>query len=259
MTNRNPNIRQTLLEVIEEYWQLGPGYFQVEGILREAGKRLGIDPNNANNGQAILTAWSDFIRLGLIGYGYNLAMPNPPFCHLTEAGRQVLQQITRDPSNRDGYLAYLTSKTTINPIAKSYLDEALTAYVANCYKAAAVMIGAASESLILELKDELEAKCKLLNRKAPKNLERQEIKRIVDAIGDELSRQKNNMPPELSTAFESYWSAFVEQIRKTRNEAGHPKSIDPVTWNDVYIALLVFPEVAVLNENLKEWIKNELT
>jgi len=42
---------------------------------------------------------------------------------------------------------------SLNPIADSYISEALATYGAACYKATAVMVGCAAESLVLELRD----------------------------------------------------------------------------------------------------------
>jgi hypothetical protein len=58
--------------------------------------------------------------------------------------------------------------------------------------------------------------------------------------------------------FEAYWNAFTQQIRATRNEAGHPISIDPVTSDAVHASLLIFPELAKLADGLQLWVKTDL-
>ena len=143
-------IRRVLLEVINEYSDKEGGSFQSRGILDDAQRRLGIH-NNVKMEQALLTLWHDLFRTGYLAWGYNLSNPSPPFCHLTDQGRRTLQHLSRDPANPDGYLHHLNQIATLNPVSNSYLKEALVTFNTDCYKAAAVMIGACSECLILEL------------------------------------------------------------------------------------------------------------
>lgn len=65
------------------------------------------------------------------------------------------------------------------------------------------------------------------------------------------------MPYALAESFEQYWPAFTGQIRNVRNDAGHPKSIEPVTYETVQASLLIFPELARLIQNLITWISSE--
>ena len=76
------------------------------------------------------------------------------------------------------------------------------------------------------------------------------VKTVSDALVAFFDTQKASFPRELRDAFEAYWSAFALQIRTTRNDAGHPLSVDPVTPDTVHAELLVFPELARLtNDN----------
>jgi hypothetical protein len=185
--------------------------------------------------------------------------PDPPFCHLTEQGRETLKHLSRDPANPDGYLAYLNRHARINAISESYLDEALRTYNVACYKACAVMVGAAAERLILEVRDELVGRIKQLTKAIPKKqldkLSDWRIKIIFDAITAELQPQQQQMGNKLSEAFFAYWPAFVQQVRAVRNDAGHPTSISPVIPESVHAALLIFPEYAKLASDLQDWIK----
>jgi hypothetical protein len=62
------------------------------------------------------------------------------------------------------------------------------------------------------------------------------------------------MPRHLQEALEAHWGSFVHQVRVTRNDAGHPTSVEPVTADMVHAALLVFPEIARLSTKLTEWL-----
>jgi len=246
-------MRRVLLEVIDEYNQRGSGYMQSRSILEEAARRLKIR-GNPELEQALLTFWYDLFREGLLAWGYNLSNPEPPFCHLTEHGRRTLQALSRDPANPEGYLAYLKESSSLDPVARSYVKEALRAYNTGCFKSAAVMIGAAVERIVLDLRDALVECIQASGRSPSKKLKDWKIKTVLDAIRRELEDHKSDMPKSLAEDFEAYWPAFTQQIRAVRNEAGHPSSIEPITLEAVHASLLIFPELAKLAFALKSWI-----
>ena len=248
------HIRQVILETVERQSQ--GSNLQTRSVLETALETLGLQRNTQND-QAMLTIWHDLFRTGYLAWGSNLDNVNPPFCHVTEQGRRTLSNLTRDPANPAGYLAHLAEATTLNPIAQSYLDEALKTYNTDCIKAAAVMTGAATESMVLQLRDALLQRIRELGREPSKELESRFIKTIIDAISKELSCHKKEMPSTLAESFEQYWPAFTGQIRNVRNDAGHPKSIDPVTYETVQASLLIFPELAKLIQNLLTWIGSD--
>jgi len=252
------DIRKSLLEVVEELSKRGSSFQQIS-VLREAANRLGIRHNQTDLEQALLTAWYDQFREGHLAWGYNLANPDPPFCHVTDKVRETMRSISRDPANPDGYLAHLCSEVTLNEIADSYIREALSTYNANCFKATAVMVGCAAESLTLELRDLLVAKMKTLGKNVPENLEDWRIRTVLNALQKEVESQKQTMNRKLRESFEAYWPAFIQQIRAVRNEAGHPVSVDPATDRAVHSSLPIFTELAVLSSNIMHWIKNEYT
>jgi hypothetical protein len=204
--------------------------------------------------QALLTLWQDLFRTGYLAWGRDLNNPDPPFFHLTERGKKSLEHFSRDPVNPTGYLAYVAKEAKINSIAQSYLEEALKTFNNDCVKSSVVMTGAAAESLAFELRDVLILKMTNLKRNIPKDLPNSGIKKVLDGLEREISAQKNKMPVALRETFESQWSAFAHQIRLARNDAGHPKSIEPVTFDDAHAALLIFPKLAKLNADLTSWI-----
>jgi hypothetical protein len=120
------------------------------------------------------------------------------------------------------------------------------------------MAGAAAESLVLELRDELINRMHSLSLKIPKDLEDWRIKRVLDAIKGIVAMRVATMKPALREEFEAYWSAFAQQIRAVRNDAGHPSSVDPVTPETVQASLLIFPELAKLQNEVRAWIATDL-
>ena len=248
------DIRSVLLKVIDEQ---SPKSFidaalQANTVLGEVSRILDTRNNHAIE-EAILTQWHDLFRTGYLAWGYNLTNPNPPFFHLTEQGRNTLANVGRDPANPEGYLRHLYSISLINPISRSYLEEGLNCYVSALYKSAAVMIGAASEALINELRDVVVAKIEATGRKIPKNLASWRAKETLMGLKSIFNDRSSNMSVSLREEYESYWPAFTQQIRAARNEAGHPQSIEPIKQETVHASLLIFPELSRLSCSLLKW------
>jgi hypothetical protein len=257
-----PDIRSILLEIVFErdtYIRQDPsrGSLQQGYILQEAQQRLGWSQSREGQ-QAILTYWYDLFRNGILSWGYNLSNPNPPFCHVTDHGRNVLKYVSRDPSNPDGYKAFLSSRVNLDPISLSYIEEALRTYNSDCIKASSVMVGAAAERLVLNIQASLLSRMNSIGTKIPNNLKDWRVKRILSAIEVIIKERKKNIPQSLFESFEAYWPAFTHQIRTVRNESGHPVSIQPVTTDRVHASLLIFPELGILAEDLKSWIDQEM-
>lgn len=252
-SKRGADVRQTLLEVIEQAAKQGPGYFQSRTILSQTAELLGIR-GNLDAERALLTIWSDLFLQGLLAWGHNLDNPEPPFVHLTERGRRVLTAVSRDPSNPAGYLAHLATAGGLDAIAMSYVTEGVHTYNAACYKAAAVMVGAASERLVLELRDAVVARLGVVGRAPHADLNDWRVKRVLDAVEREIDAHGRVMPVKLREAYGAVWPAFTQQIRAARNDAGHPTSIDPVTADTVHASLLIFPELAKLQAELRGWV-----
>jgi hypothetical protein len=235
---------------------------QSSTVLEAAAQRLGIagiSRHDTERQQALLTFWHDLFRTGYLAWGFDLSNPAPPFCHLTEQGKRALSHVSRDPANPSGYLSSLRSKVTLSEVVNSYVEEALHTWNAGCFKATAVMIGVASEALILEIRDVLSSRMDNLGQTKPADLMEWKVKRVLDAIEAVLGSKTGAMPRELADAFEAYWPAFTLQIRTIRNDSGHPKSADPVRQDSVHAALLIFPELASLAERIKQWIGTSYT
>ena len=261
-----PTIREVLLaeiEAVRPKTQFGAPLYQ-KTVLEAAAGKLGARQDQ-NLQQAILTEWGELFRTGLVAWGLNLSNPDPPFFHLTDRGRQALKNWTRDPSNPDGYLRHLDSITKLDVVALSYLTEGLYCYAAGFFKAAAVMVGAAAERIVLDLRDVTVDKLTSLGKvPVPRGLELEEwkVKTVSDALRRFFDSHKGNkqgqMGLELSEAFDGYWPAFTLQIRAARNDAGHPTSVEPVTSDTVHASLLVFPELARLADRLTRWAADSL-
>jgi hypothetical protein len=248
-----PNVRAIFLEFLVSVY---PGNLQSTSVLEAIMHKLGPFGRTEVGQQAILTAFHDLFRTGYLAWGSNLSNPGPPHFHITDQARRALSDISRDPANPDGYLENLRRTTQLSAICQSYISEAVSCYVADLPKSAAVMVGAAAEGLALELRDMIVNRMTALGRTVPKGLAQREwsAKTILDAIREFLQSNKAVMGRPLWEAVEAYWPAYTQQIRAARNEAGHPNSIDPVTIDIVHGSLLIFPELAKLAGQLKDWL-----
>jgi hypothetical protein len=248
-------LREIILRTAQAQRPKVPGgqNLQAKSILRAVAEELGIRQDPAIE-EAILTQWHDLFRTGYFAWGHNLMNPDPPFFHIADRGRRTLEQLSRDPGNPAGYRRHLYELSKLNPIAGSYLDEGLNCFVSGLYKAAAVMIGGAAESIILELRDLTSQKLAAAKQREPKGFSDWRVKTVLDALHGFLSARKSVFPRQLREEFEAYWMAFAQQIRSTRNDAGHPSSVDLVTEQGVHASFLIFPELARLSSHLSSWI-----
>ena len=250
-----PGIRETLLKLVHEMETMRQGgNLQQNTLLDRASEVFGTRQGNQDLEQAILTQWQELFRTGLLSWGYNLGNPNPPFFHLTERGRTALANASRDPSNPAGYLKHLETLGTLQDVTYSYLAEGLECYVAGLYKAA-VMVGAAAESIVLNLATAVDSRFQHDEKPIPKDLNDWRIRTVTTELEKFFDANINKKTHrELYERYEAFWSAFTRQLRLVRNDAGHPTSIDPVTPDAVHSALLVFPELARLADALFTWV-----
>jgi hypothetical protein len=178
-------------------------------VLREASVELGIRGNHVLE-QALLTQFHELFRTGYLAWGVDLSNPDPRFFHLTEQGLKTLAQLSADPGNPRGYLSRLDAIAAVNPIARSYLEEGLHCYVADHYKASAVMIGAAAESVVLELRDAVVARLQALDQDIPRELLDWRIGRILHGLKSIFDR-KLGPSQSLKSEYEAYWSASLNK------------------------------------------------
>lgn len=244
------NLRETLLKIVEDQRPRDAvsAPLNLENVLKEARHRL---PDVSD--EAILTQWGELFRTGLLAWGMNLSNPNPPFFHATGLGKRALANATRDPSNPAGYLRHLDGLVSLSPTTESYLREGLECYVAGLTKAAAVMVGAATESIVIDLRDTIVAHMKDNGQEPSTKMKEWKIKAIIDGLDGHIRSRTPAMDAQLKDEYEANWSGFSHYIRMVRNEAGHPTSVDAITDEKVHTALLMFPSLASLAQKISKW------
>jgi hypothetical protein len=253
------------LEGISEITRRHGTVFRPEQIFNS----LNVSMDNRNTQFQVWTDWAYLLRHGIV------ALANPGktskdgedviglFFLTKQVGKQAIEHADRDPINKAGYMTYLDQQTSIDSISREYVEEALDTYRACCYKATAVLIGAATENLLSVLRDELIKCLKNSHRTPSKKLENawkaselldEVTKRISPDLKGEVTKTKDKYLGQLSQELDAKLPAVASEFRKTRNDAGHPASLQPVSQADVHCNLLLFPATARLIGQLREWI-----
>lgn len=249
------NIRSAILEAIEENTPRDSHDADLQQVSVLNSTVSILRRNNVQYTEKdILTEWHELFRTGYLAWGINLNNENCPWFHLTARGTRAFEQRRRDPSNPEGYMNHLQANAILNPIALSYISEGLACFNNGFHKSSAVMIGAAAESMILELRDTIKQKMTSLSQTIPPNLIDWRIRAVITEIERLLDAKKSSFPKQLREEYEAYWGAYSQPIRSARNDAGHPASIDPVTEDAVHASLLIFPMLVKLCSDLMSWV-----
>jgi hypothetical protein len=271
-TANGAHFRELLLDSINAASNQGSVSFSPEDVMLEVITKLNATSDKQMK-QAVLSYFNELLRTGMIGLGdtskIKSGMPTlggPPWpygsAHVTLQGEQLLKHVARDPMNQTGYMAYLDQEVHLDALARSYLEEALKTYRACCYKATAVLIGAAVETLVLELRDSLTRGLTAAGKHIPKGLTGWQIKAMVEAIAKQIlpdlkgeaNRCGDGSIRRMLEEADSRLLPIAAEFRRLRNDAGHPASLDPVNPTDVHANLLLFPSTAKLLRSLTTWV-----
>lgn len=193
--------------------------------------------------------WECLIKR-LIVFGMNGSNSNWPFYRVTEYGARAVKSTTPQPYDPDGFMAHFDATCAgIEPPVRAYVAEAVLAFNSGCMRSAAVMLGCASEKLLLLLCDAFEAAISDPAKKAKftKDLNaRWAISHKYATVRDRLDLMvtAKKLPHEHAETVSSELPAGFELLRRCRNAAGHPDvpgSVDPDT---VFMNLRMFTEYA---------------
>jgi hypothetical protein len=259
------DMRQILLDAIKSQ-----GTGSSREVTREAYAKVSKEPNNFALQQEILCAFHDLYRQGVIGWGLGVDDLSPNSFHLTPLGRDTMAVLDRDPANPKGYMKHLLSYAPLDDTSQEYVQEALQTYNHGCHRAAAVLLGVASENMILDLRDRLVERMIARKQKPSRALLDWKIKTVLEALLEELRRILGDAIRDCKESdaaatkkewkalledLDAYVSTFAHLIRQCRNDAGHPASLNPVTPERTRGSLLMFPDLARLVSRLAEWVR----
>lgn len=133
-----------------------------------------------------------------------------------------------NPDDPDRFLDLFRQRMPgIDDLAYRYVRESVLAYRAECFLASAVMLGAASERMILLLGQAFIATGR------PKQSFRDTFQSTkgrfgdkLEALADQLVPTRDELPRHLADKLQPALNAVAQLLRQTRNDAGHPSGID---------------------------------
>jgi hypothetical protein len=146
--------------------------------------------------------------------------------HLTEAGLAAANDESATPDDPGGYLRRLQMDVpSMSEVVRSYAEEALNAYNARLYRSSTVMLGVASEAMVIEAASSFA--CALSDSEAGPFLEtigsrKQNFVAKFAAFQQKLRSRKQELPDELADGLDLTVHAVGDLLRVYRNDAGHP-------------------------------------
>ncbi len=174
--------------------------------------------------------------------------------NLSTVGIKAATGGTWEPRDPEGYLRRLRAHTPeLDPVAVSYVEEALRAFNARCYLATSVMLGVASEQVVGGLArsviDAVPGATGL--RKAIENPKVSQFSRFLE-LRKQLEPMRPQLPDDLGDTLTL--DAVADLLRITRNEAGHPtgRQVDEDTaYTHLQMAARYLQKMATLNAHFR--------
>jgi hypothetical protein len=236
-----------------------PGWSQVTSLIIAVGnlkaKAQGLNRNQqfSTDGRAYLESgeaslineliWS-FIVQGILVPGMDDSNESWPFLRLTDYGYRCINENEILPHDPDGYLIdFRNAVPSADPVIVEYLTESLQCFLRGLNRAAAVMLGAASEQAVLLLIDSYTSAIadEVKKNQAQAQVEKStSIFRKYEVFDRQYAGIKNKLPKELAENSDSLLRGVFDLIRNSRNEAGHPASGTYVTRDTNYSHLRLF-------------------
>jgi hypothetical protein len=179
---------------------------------------------------------------------------------VTDYGAEVLKEQRWSPYDPDGYLVELQKQAPdLAILCQMYVQEALQCFRSGCYLATVVMLGAASEGIVLELFRRLVAALKAGKIPEASSLEdkiekQQSLHRKYEVFKkyfDSIVRPK--LPSELSDDLSLQFDGVFNLIRYYRNDAGHPTGTH-IERMSAFTSLVLFVPYCKRVEDLINWL-----
>lgn len=182
---------------------------------------------------------------------------NLPWLQVTEWGKTCLDTGEYLPYDAGLFLTRLRAQTpNLDPVVDIYLKEALNSFRSGNYLAVAVMVGVASERILVVLRDAICSSIKEGNRrkKLMEATEKQTAKRIYEEVSKRIEPVREQLPSELQESIGTQLEGIFHEIRRTRNDAGHPTG-RVIERDEAYPLLQLFPVYAKSAYALMDWLK----
>lgn len=240
-------LRNCLLESLRRKPQTQ--YENLKYEVAEVARERGLPVQNISRGQAYVEQ-SDHRRLreliwaliveGVVTVGMNDSDPAWPFLSLSELGEDFVKGNRASPYEDADYVQRIESVAPFDPVEEVYVREALEAFRRGLPNAAAVMIGAASEQLLILTLGEIALRDPAAKPKAAKVLDGPALG-MVRFAQDHFEKGAMKLPRELREQLPTTFAGIASLIRVTRNDGGHP-ALPGVDRGRCFVALQLFPE-----------------
>jgi hypothetical protein len=251
------------------------GWNQVGDLLRTVGnlkaRAQGIDPNQSlrsygdgrhflERGEPALlieVIWSLIVQ-GMLVPALDDNNQGYPFLRLTEYGKQCVEGERILPHDPDGYLReFQQAVPAADPAVTEYLTEALQCYIHGLNRAAAVMLGGASEQAVLVLIERFGQAIRDDSEKTRFVAEIEKASSIFRKFAifeNRLNPLRSRIPRNLTDNLDSLLRGIFDLIRSSRNDAGHPASGRSADRDAVYSHLRLFFPYCERIYQLIEWV-----
>ena len=203
----------------------------------------------------------EFIIQGIIVIGKDDHNETWPWYKVTEWGEKVLEEGEVVPHDPVGYIERLLRENpNLDPVMEFYLRESLKCFLTGTYTACSVMLGVASEKLILNLIDAIARALptQLRQDKFKKATQNRQINRQWDELMKVLKPSFSQLPSSVVEDMDIFLNGVFHIIRRYRNQSGHPSS-KKITREVAFCNLQLFPSYAShINELIKYLKTNAL-
>jgi len=206
--------------------------------------------------------WSLIVQ-GILAPGLDDNNQTLPFIHLTEYGKRCVAEDRILPHDPDGYLReFQATVPAADPVVVEYVTEALQCFIHGLNRAAAIMLGGASEKATLTL---IEAYVASIGDGTKKNtIEAQVAKapsifRKFEVFEKQFPAFKGSLPRELAENVDSLLRGVFDLIRNSRNDSGHPASGVLVDRDTNYSHLKLFVPYCKRVYGLIGWLQHNQT
>src|SRR5258708_22659317 len=149
---------------------------------------------------------------------------NLPWMQVTEWGKSCLKKGEYLPYDTGLFLNRLRNQIDgLDQTVELYLTEALNSFRAGNYLATAVMMGVASERILIVLRDSIHAAIQEEDRKKKfsQDTENRLAKRIYEEVGKKIDPKRDQLPAELQDSIGTELTGIFQFVRRTRRRTSH--------------------------------------
>lgn len=198
--------------------RLGRGQHYFHETIRKEAPNVGYRP--------VMEAVWALIGQGLAFIDYSQSSSDNWSLELTAAGAAAASDEEATPDDPAGYLKRLRADVPdMTQTVYDYAEEALRAYNARLYRSSAVMLGVASEAMVLEVAATLVRSLpegESLKFRETLNSKKQGFMAKFTAFQDKVRSRRDGLPEDVANGLDLTVHAVADLIRVYRNDAGHP-------------------------------------